>query len=76
MPGAHRDGGVMISHTCPARGCTRRVPREKLAPLDHWRVVPVPVQQEVYRAWRSGDGAAHQAAMLRAIAAMDEGVAR
>ena len=38
-------------------------------------MVPIPVQRAVYAAWRSGDSAAHRAAMLAAIEAMDKGAA-
>jgi len=43
-----------IEHTCHARGCNVPVPPERLMCLAHWRRVPKPIQQAVWRSYRVG----------------------
>lgn len=58
------------THECPGPACKQRVARNKLACPRHWGQVPPDLQSAVYRAYRSGDRAAHVAAMKAAIAVM------
>lgn len=39
-------------HTCAAAGCARQIPLHLLMCAPHWRMVPKPIQAEVYRTWR------------------------
>lgn len=59
-------------HECPAPGCTRRVPRNKLACAPHWYQLPEELRAKVWRTYRQhGMGSAeHTDAMLDAVAAM------
>ena len=61
-------------HTCPARACTRRVGQAKLMCRPHWYMVPQPLRDAVYAAYRGGLGAgspAHRAAVTEAIGAVN-----
>jgi len=41
-------------HHCHAKGCTAKVPPERLMCFRHWRMVPQDLQNEVYRHYRRG----------------------
>lgn len=49
-------------HTCTAENCDRQIRVGLLMCLQHWRMVPAPLQQEIYRTYRNwcraplGDG--------------------
>lgn len=61
------------THQCPARGCTRLVPRSKLMCWDHWTLVPAHVKAGVWDTWLAEAGSdAHQAAMAAAIEAVNK----
>lgn len=63
------------THVCPRRGCTRRVPPQKLMCSPCWAAVPGDIGREVYRAWDHGLGAGteeHLHAMEAAITAANE----
>lgn len=45
------DPGV---HRCHAIGCVKPVPPEMLLCHRHWRMVPKPIQQQVWRHYRPG----------------------
>ena len=61
------------THECPARGCTRRVPRSKLMCFDHWAMVPAPIQRAVYDAYRRQPGGSdHWTAINDAIETVNE----
>ncbi len=40
-------------HRCAVPGCQADIPRHLLMCMDHWRMVPSPVQREVTAAWRA-----------------------
>lgn len=44
----------MQAHHCHARGCRTAVKPELLMCLRHWRQVPKPLQQAVWRTYRPG----------------------
>lgn len=48
---------MAADHECPAPGCKRRVPYEMLACRVHYRLLPNPIRNRLYRTWRDGDGA-------------------
>jgi hypothetical protein len=58
------------THECPGPGCARRVNRELLACLPHWRQVDSNTQALVWRTYRRGTVAEHAAAMRTAIGQM------
>lgn len=39
-------------HNCAIGGCPCQVPSHLLMCIDHWRLVPAPLQREVVAAWR------------------------
>ena len=43
---------VSPTHKCPCDDCTTQVRRGLLMCLPHWRMVPAPLQREVYRTFR------------------------
>lgn len=47
------------THECPYPGCQQRVPFEQLACRRHWYMVPKPLRDALWRAWRSDDMAEH-----------------
>lgn len=57
-------------HDCPGPACQARLPVQILACRRHWGQVPKDLQRAVYRAWRSGDAAAHAKARAAAAAQM------
>lgn len=40
-------------HRCAVPGCQADIPRHLLMCMDHWRMVPAPVQREVTGAWKA-----------------------
>lgn len=42
----------MKTHRCYARGCHVRIGPELLMCSTHWRIVPKPIQERVWREWR------------------------
>lgn len=52
---------MAADHECPADGCDRRVPYEMLACAYHYRLLPKPLRNRLYRTWRDGAGAGTQA---------------
>lgn len=62
------------AHDCPATGCTRRIARHQLMCRTHWYMVPKPLRDAVYDAYRHGLGAgspAHRDAILAAAEAVN-----
>lgn len=43
-----------MAHTCHAEGCQRAVPRKMLMCGTHWRMVPRPLQDDVWDTYVSG----------------------
>lgn len=43
-----------MGHHCHARGCTKEVKPELLMCLRHWKMVPKPLQLEVWKHYRPG----------------------
>ena len=41
-----------VLHSCAAEACTKRIPSKLLMCLAHWRMVPAPLQREIYRTCR------------------------
>lgn len=61
----------MKTHPCKAKGCKRIVAHDRLMCIRHWRMVPRPVQLDVWSAYRRGPlSRDHVAAMDAAIAAV------
>ena len=66
----------MTSHRCPIAGCPFEVPYSQLMCKGHWRLVPKPIQAEVYGTFRKRRGGpTHLAAMKRAIASVEATIA-
>lgn len=51
------DALTTATHNCCAEGCTRPIAKSLLMCMTHWRMVPAPLQREVYRAFRAWDRA-------------------
>ncbi len=63
-----------LLHKCPADECQEQVRSDRLMCPVHWRDVPKPLRDAVWRAWDRGAGAGspgHRAAILAAIAAVN-----
>lgn len=63
-----------MKHLCHAAGCPREVPPHLLMCGTHWRMVPYPLQRDVWRHYRSGQEADKQpsdAYLTAARAAID-----
>ena len=63
----------MTTHKCPKPGCTVDVGRDYLMCAPHWKRVPTPLKQEVYRTFDRGRGRLsreHVEAMRQAIEAV------
>ncbi len=75
--------GELATHQCDAPGCTEILPTTRLMCLRHWRLVPKPIQNAVWAAYRNylrdprTNLKAHQAAKQAAIRSIThrEGVA-
>jgi hypothetical protein len=73
----------VVAHTCHALGCSTYVHERLLMCYTHWRMVPRPLQTQVYSTYRPGQEVDKQpsAAYLRAqhaairVVATQEGVA-
>ena len=62
------------AHNCPAARCTRRVAAHQLMCRPHWYMVPKPLRDAVYDAYRgglAGRSPAHRAAVTDAIGAVN-----
>lgn len=61
------------THPCPKKGCGLRVNRNLLACAKHWALVPLPLQREVYSAYRhrSSDLLRHVRAVQAAVEAIN-----
>lgn len=46
-----------MSHRCPAIGCERLVPDNKLMCPSDWYKIPKPIRNAVWRTWNRGAGA-------------------
>jgi hypothetical protein len=58
---------------CKATGCTEPIEKDKVVCIEHWRKVPIEVQQAVYREYRRGAGSpAHLAAVKAVVAAASD----
>lgn len=44
----------MTAHTCHAVGCDKVIPPRLFMCLKHWRMVPPPLQREIWRTYRPG----------------------
>lgn len=63
----------MPTHKCPAPDCTVQVGRIQLMCPGHWKMVPKPLQRELYAAYDHGRGwrtERHKKAMMAAIEAV------
>jgi hypothetical protein len=63
-----------MDHECPADGCTASVDISMLMCSRHWYMVPKPLRNAVWAAWKRGAGAgtpAHTAAIRAAIDAVN-----
>lgn len=40
------------THNCAATGCQKQIPLNLLMCMEHWRMVPAPIQRDVLAAWR------------------------
>jgi hypothetical protein len=61
------------THECPAEGCADHVPHDRLMCLKHWRMVPKPQQDAVWKTWRrvSRDPHAYRDAREEAVRAVN-----
>lgn len=57
----------MNVHKCPVPGCKAVITTKRLMCLIHWQMVPGPLQNAVYRTWRTKNRVAHLAAAKAAI---------
>jgi len=69
---------MTYTHECPADGCEIQVEREHLMCREHWFLVPKPLRDQIWRAWREwengrGSSAEYIEARDEAIAAANEG---
>lgn len=65
-----------MTHRCPIQTCPFEVPHSQLMCRGHWRLVPKPIQAELYRCYRKRRGSpSHLAAIKRAIDAVHETLA-
>lgn len=57
-----------MSHTCPAKGCTRKVSRDQLACATHWSKLPWRLRTALDHSWRQGDTGTHSSVLSQALA--------
>jgi hypothetical protein len=57
-------------HVCPIRPCTTQVADRLLMCGPHWAKVPVPVQRDVYAAYRGGAGLGTDELLAAQVAAI------
>jgi hypothetical protein len=66
-------------HKCAALSCSRRIPTHLLMCIDHWRMVPAPLQRRVLAAWQAMRNTAnvevYNAAHSTYLQARDEAIA-
>lgn len=61
------------THRCAMEPCPIEIPHRQLMCQGHWRMVPRPIQQEIYSVFRKRRGGpAHLAAIARAIRTVRE----
>lgn len=63
------------THKCPIGICIVEVPRTLLMCRTHWKMVPLELNHEVYRAYRQGTITEHLAACDAAVNAVEERLA-
>ena len=64
------------THKCPIETCTFEVPYSQLMCRGHWRLVPAPIQHEIYSCFRKRRGGpSHLAAIKRAIDSVKKTIA-
>jgi hypothetical protein len=56
-----------VSHRCPRPECDRKVSDDQYACRGDWYALPEVIRTKIWRAWRSGDTAAHMEAMGEAL---------
>jgi hypothetical protein len=60
---------TVATHRCAIEECPIEISRSQLMCPGHWRLVPRPIQQEIYSVFRKRRGGpTHRAAIARAIA--------
>lgn len=65
-----------MTHTCPIHNCPFDVPLSQLMCKGHWKLVPKPIQHEVYACYRKHRGKpAHLAAIKRACESVNRTIA-
>lgn len=65
-----------MTHKCPIENCPFEVPHSQLMCKGHWRLVPRPIQSEIYSCFRKRRGSAgHLAAIKRAIESVTKTIA-
>ena len=63
----------VATHRCAIEVCPMEIRRTQLMCFGHWRMVPKPIQQEIYGCFRKRRGGpTHRAAIARAIASVQE----
>ena len=63
----------VATHRCAIEVCPMEIRRTQLMCIGHWRLVPKPIQQEIYGCFRKRRGGpTHRAAIQRAIASVQE----
>lgn len=78
-PGGQPMAVLQPASRCPIGGCGDPIDRSRLMCRKHWYLVPRKLRDRVWATWRSGDGARraeHQEAVLTAIAACQDALAR
>lgn len=65
-------GTTITTRKCSVPGCSERIPNAKLMCGVHWKMVPPPVQKEVWTAYYSGDFEQKCEAAQTAVAAVLE----
>jgi hypothetical protein len=71
-PGGRPTGLPLPEGRCPVPGCGEEIDRTRLMCRRDWYRLRKPLQDQVWRTWRSGQAAAgpeHQKAVLKAIVA-------
>jgi hypothetical protein len=56
-----------MSHRCPRPECDRKVPDEQYACRGDWYALPEEIRSRIWHGYRTGDTAAHMAAMGDAL---------
>lgn len=62
---------LVSTHRCAIEECPIEIRQSQLMCSGHWRIVPRPIQSEIYSVFRKRRGGpAHQAAIARAVKAV------